>query len=109
MTKRSPHLMARFGPDKRLRQQILDGRVDVNAQDDRGCTILHYAASSGRCELAYWLLGNSSIDASIRDHDGRVAGDYAPRGDPSCDPEEVDDWRLLREHLHAAAASARPT
>ena len=100
--ERSLHHLATYGPTKLLRERIAAG-ADVHARDDCGATLLHRAALASDVELAEWLLAETAIDPAAVDDNGKLAAEYVFLGNVSCDPEDVNEWRTLRETLLAAA------
>lgn len=81
---------------------------DLSRRDAHGRTLLHHAAATANTALCRWLL-TQPVDADARDDQRQSAADRVSRGDPSCDPEEVQAWRDLRQELQEAAQEARRT
>lgn len=64
---------------------------------------LHDAAARGDSDAVEALLERGADPTAAR-ADGRTAAQRVPGGDPSCDPQDVAAWRLLRRRLERAAA-----
>ena len=83
--RRSLHDLVTYGPQRLLRERIVAGE-DPTVRDAHGSTLLHRAAATGDAHLVEWLLAETAIDPAARNHNGAIAAECTPRGDPSCDP-----------------------
>jgi len=55
-------------------------RLDINIQDHKGRTSLHYAAREGHFKTVKYLVQQAFADTSLQDHKGQKAFDYAEEG-----------------------------
>jgi len=60
------HLAARHGAQVVVEALVLQGKVDINMQDEHGWTALHWAAASGHAECVIWLLENGANADLVR-------------------------------------------
>ena len=58
---------------------LKDPRVDVTLEDNKGCTPLWYASSSGKLDVIEWLIASGRDLGDIENKKGRWRGkDYTP-------------------------------
>jgi ankyrin repeat protein len=55
---------------------VEERNVDVNAKDDDGRTVLHYAAWGRDLEKVKWLVEARKVDIRLTDTYGRTASDW---------------------------------
>ena len=64
------HMSAVLDCEEITAKLLSDGKINVNAINDKGKTALHTAAQYGRCAIAVLLLGHDDIQINIQDETG---------------------------------------
>lgn len=89
----TPLLLAAYrGNTDMIRLLISDGKADILKVDDKGKTVLHWAAQSGQSAAVEFLL-IQTIDANAKDVRGNTATDIA------CTFYQFDCAKIISDHL----------
>lgn len=85
-------------------------KVDINVQDGRGETVLHYlcagcSENNGSLDALELVLGHPNINVGIRDEKGRIPADCLPRATTA---NLLDKHPFLRRLFQSTSLADRP-